>query len=165
MLSAGDRAPAFDLPDTLGGRRTLAAGIASGPLVLAFSALDCQTCDLAYLFWDQIHERYAERGCELWAISLDSPEDAADFVERSGVEFPMLVDEGLRVVRSYGPSATPAVFLVSADGTVTASHQGFERAALNDISAALADHTGLPPVEIPEGAAPTLRPGCTIHGL
>lgn len=165
MLTVGDPAPDFDLTDTEGGRRSLADGLRNGPLLLAFFALDCQTCEICYLFWDRIHEQYAAGGCELWAISLDSAEDARAFVERSGVEFPVPLDEALEVVRHYGPVSTPAMFLVNQDGSIAASHEGFERFALNEMSAVLAEHTGLPAVEIAPGEAPELRPGCTIHGL
>lgn len=165
MLSTGDQAVEFDLVDIEGGRRSLAEGLRAGPLVLAFFALDCQTCEISYLFWDRIHEQYAEAGCELWAISLDSAEAASNFVERSGVEFPVLLDDGLELVRRYGPMATPAMFLIGQAGKIEASHEGFERSALNAMSASLAQHTGLQAVEIAPGEAPELRPGCTIHGL
>jgi peroxiredoxin len=165
MLTAGAQAPDFDLADIEGGRRTLTDGLETGPLLLAFFALDCQTCEISYLHWDRIHVQYAEVRGQLWAISLDSPEDARAFVERSGVEFPVLLDDGLELVRRYDLVSTPAMFLVAQDGNITASHEGFERAALNDMSAALAAHTGQTPVEIAPGEAPELRPGCTIHGL
>ena len=50
MLTIGDRAPDFDLADIDGGRRALGDGLRNGPLVLAFFALDCQTCEISYLF-------------------------------------------------------------------------------------------------------------------
>ena len=55
MLAIGDQAPDFDLVDIDGGRRVLADGLRGGPLVLAFFALDCQTCEISYLFWDRIY--------------------------------------------------------------------------------------------------------------
>ena len=165
MLTAGAQAPDFDLEDTEGGRRTLSEGLQAGPVILAFFALDCQTCEISYLHWDRIHVQYAAAGAQLWAISLDSAEDAGAFVERSGVEFPVLLDVGLEQVRRYGPVSTPAMFLVAQDGSISASHEGFERSALNQMSIALAEQTGQPPVEVAPGEAPELRPGCTIHGL
>ncbi len=165
MLVAGDAAPDFDLVDVDGEHRVLSEGIRAGPLLLAFFALDCQTCEISYIHWDRIHVQYAQAGCELWAISLDSREEVRSFVERSGVEFPVLLDDGLTQVRRYGSSATPAVFLVGQDGRIEASHEGFERSALNEMSAVLARLTGLSAIEIVPGEAPELRPGCTIHGL
>jgi peroxiredoxin len=165
MLIAGTQAPDFDLADLEGGRRTLSEALQVGPLILAFFALDCQTCEISYLHWDRIHVQYAKAGGYLWAISLDPAEDARAFVERSGVEFPVLLDDDLEQVRRYESVSTPAMFFVAKDGSITASHEGFERSALNQMSVALAEHTGLPPVEIDAGEAPELRPGCTIHGL
>lgn len=165
MLESGAVAPGFDLESVDGERRSLAVRLADGPTLLAFFALDCATCDICYLFWDRFHVEYAANGVELWGISLDSAEDAGAFVERSGVEFPVLIDAGLETVRAYGAVSTPALFLVRADGTIEAAHEGFERAAFNEICALASEWTGVEPMEVAPGEAPELRPGCTIHGL
>jgi peroxiredoxin len=176
MLSAGDRAPEFALEAVEGGRRTLserlsvrsgalAERLAGGPVLLAFFALDCATCEICYLLWDRFHVRYGEAGCELWGIGLDGRDDLERFVERSGVEFPVLVDAGLATVRAFGAVSTPALFLVRGDGTIEASHEGFERAALNELCRIAAEWTGVEAMQVGPGEAPELRPGCTIHGL
>ena len=107
----------------------------------------------------------ARGGLELWGVSLDAAADAAAFVERSGVEFPVLVDEDLETVRAYGAVSTPALFLVRADGTIEAAHEGFERAAFNEMCRLASEWTGAPAIVIAPGEAPELRPGCTIHDL
>lgn len=165
LLESGAGAPGFELDSVDGERRSLAGRLADGPVLLAFFALDCATCDLCYLLWDRFHVHYEAEGVELWAISLDSAEEAAAFVERSGVEFPVLVDAGLETVRAYGAVSTPALFLVGADGTIEASHEGLERAAFNEMCRVASEWTGAEPIEVAAGEAPELRPGCTIHGL
>lgn len=165
MLDSGALAPGFDLEGIDGERRSLATRMADGPVLLAFFALDCASCDICYLFWDRFHVEYGPNGLELWGISLDSTDDAAAFVERSGVEFPVLIDAGLETVKAYGAVSTPALFLVRADGTIETSHEGFERAAFNEICALASEWTGAEAIEVAPGEAPELRPGCTIHGL
>ncbi len=165
MLIAGDHAPEFELDALEGGRRSFGAEDTNRPVLLAFFALDCATCDICYLFWDRFHEQYGSAGCELWAIGLDEPADLERFVERSGVEFPVLVDTALETVRAFGAISTPALFLVREDGTIEAAHEGFERAAFNDICRVASEWTGAELLEVASGEAPELRPGCTIHGL
>jgi peroxiredoxin len=162
MLSAGETAPAVELDDIDGDRHSLADALAAGPVLLAFFALDCLTCELSYDFWDRIHIAYAGAAFELWGVALDDAESVRAFEQQSGVEFPLLLDEGLAVVRAYGPASTPALFLIE-HGAVTASHEGFDRLALNAIARTVAEHTGMPPIEIVPGEAPDLRPGCMVH--
>lgn len=164
MLSAGDPAPGFALEDIHGVRHSLDEALRAGPVLLAFFVLDCLTCELSYSFWDRIHEAYRGSGFQLWAIALDDAPAVRAFEQQSGVEFPLLLDEGMATVDAYGPAATPALFLVS-ESTITASHEGFDRSALNEIARTLAERIGLPAVEIASGDAPDLRPGCVIHGL
>jgi peroxiredoxin len=163
MLNAGETAPAVELDDIDGDRHSLAEALSAGPVLLAFFALDCLTCDLSYDFWDRIHVAHAGAAFQLWGVALDDAEAVRVFEQQSGVEFPLLLDSERAVVGAYGPASTPALFLIE-HGVVTASHEGFDRPALNAIARTVADHTGLPPVEIGPGEAPELRPGCTIHG-
>jgi peroxiredoxin len=163
MLSAGQEAPEFALPGVDGERYSLADALARGAVLLAFFALDCQTCEMSFIFWDRIHERYSGNGFQLWGVSLDPPDEARSFVERSGVSFPVLLDDALTVVSTYGADATPALFLVQGDGAIRASHEGFDRSALEDMAATVAGCSGLPALEISAAEAPELRPGCAIH--
>jgi peroxiredoxin len=165
VLNAGDEAPDFELPALEGAPRSLSARLADGPVLLAFFALDCATCDLCYLLWDRFHLHYGDAGCELWAIGLDPEDELANFVERSGVEFPVLVEDGLATTRAFGPVSTPALFLIRDNGTIEAAHEGFERAAFNDLGRVAAGWTGVDPMDVAPGEAPEFRPGCTIHGL
>lgn len=163
MLSAGEAAPAVELADINGNRYSLEQALPSGPVLLAFFALDCLTCEMSYGFWDRIHLAY-RTGFQVWGVALDDAEAVRAFEQQSGVEFPLLLDERLATVREYGPAATPALFLIE-NGAITASHEGFDRPALNEIARIVAERTGAPPVEITPGEAPERRPGCTIeHG-
>ncbi len=163
MLTSGDPAPTFELPSIDGTNRALEQGLEAGPVLVAFFALDCQTCDLCYLFWDRMHGEYAEAGWQLWALALDAPDEVGRFVEDSGVEFPVLLDADRTIVRAYGAMSTPAMYLVAADGTIESAHEGFDRAAINDLARRAAEATGREAIEIAAGEAPEMRPGCVIH--
>ena len=132
-------------------------------MLLTFFALDCQTCDICYVHWDRIHEAYAGERFRLLAISLDGARETRRFVGRSGVTFPVLVDDGRRTVAAYGLASTPAHVLLAPGGDVVASFEGFDRFALNDLIARVAELSGRAAVGITPGEAPDFRPGCTIH--
>ena len=73
-----------------------------------------------------IHDRYAEHGFQVVAISSD--EEAASlvgqFVKEVDVSFPILLDSDRRVSTSYGATSLPISFILDADGQVVAAAQG-----------------------------------------
>lgn len=163
ILAPRSSAPDFSLVDAEGESRTLVSARSGGQALVAFFSLECRACDLSYLFWDRLAEAYGDVGCPVLAISVDGDEAARDFWERSGVSFAVLTDPGLRVTRQYGIECTPALFLVDGGGTVLASHDAFDRAALNELASAIAERVGRPAVELTEGEAPAFSPGCVVH--
>lgn len=163
ILAAGDPAPDMRLRGVDGQRYVLADALGSGPVLAAFFALDCQTCQMSFVFWDRIHEAHAGERFRFWAISLDAEADAAAFVERSGVSFPVLIDDRARGAAEYGLVSTPSHFLIGSDGVIVASHDAFDRPALNAMVAMVAAELGDPPFEISAAEAPEFVPGCTRH--
>lgn len=163
ILRAGSTAPEFSLVDAEGKSKALQTARSGGQALVAFFSLECRACDLSYLFWDRMTEAYEDAGCPVLAISLDGDEAARDFWDRSGVSFSVLSDPGLQVTRQYGIECTPALFLVDGGGMILASHDAFDRAALNQLSSTIASRVGQPAVELAEGEAPAFSPGCVIH--
>jgi peroxiredoxin len=54
MLSAGDRAPDFDLEDLSGGRRTRSDIARGKSVVLAFFKASCPVCQFTFPFLERI---------------------------------------------------------------------------------------------------------------
>lgn len=163
ILAPGSVAPGFTLPDAEGAPRTLEAALAGGQALVAFFSLECRACELSYLFWDRMAEAYADAGCPVLTISLGDAESAVAFHERSGVSFTVLSDSTNAAARAYGVECTPALFLVDGAGRVTSSHDAFDRAALNALSAEIATRLGVSPVTLSDGEAPAFSPGCVVH--
>ncbi|MBM3140774.1 MAG: TlpA family protein disulfide reductase [Chloroflexi bacterium] len=163
ILGPGERAPALALTAVDGERRVLAEALAAGPVLLAFFALDCQTCQIAFVHWDRAHEAYAGKTFRLWAVSLDGEPAARAFWEKSGVSFPVLVDDGSSV-DAYRLVSTPAHVLVGEDGRVIASFDAFDRATWNAMLATVAERVGRAAIAVGPGEAPDFRAGCTVHG-
>ncbi|MFN8638984.1 MAG: TlpA disulfide reductase family protein [Dehalococcoidia bacterium] len=163
ILASGTRAPEFTLTDAEGESRSLEAARADGQALVAFFSLECRACDLSYLFWDRMTEAYRDAGCPVLAISLDGDAAARDFWDRSGVSFAVLSDPAHEVTRGYGIECTPALFLVDGEGAIVASHDAFDRAALNDLSSRIALRVGRPAVTLADDEAPAFSPGCVVH--
>jgi peroxiredoxin len=163
ILAAGERAPDLRLRGVDGRGYVLTEALGSGPVLAAFFTLDCQTCQMSFVFWDRIHEAHAGEHFQFWAISLDAEAEAAGFVERSGVSFPVLIGDQADCAAGYGLVSTPSHFLIGRDRVIVKSHDAFDRPALNAMIATVAAELGELPFEIPAAEAPEFLPGCTLH--
>lgn len=126
MTAAGERAPAFSLPDTAGELHELGAGGARATVVV----FTCNHCPYA-LAWHErlidVANEFAPRGVTMLHINPNDaeryPRDSADAMRErvqhgdfDGV--PYLRDETQEVARAYDAHTTPDVFVIDAGGTV-----------------------------------------------
>jgi peroxiredoxin Q/BCP len=102
MLSPGDTAPDFTLPDHAGRRRSLGDLQDGGPLILYFYPADftpgCtkEACDLR-----DLHTKILSAGLKVVGISPQSPESHRRFRDQHALPFTLLSDEEKEVVRAY----------------------------------------------------------------
>lgn len=101
-LKAGDRAPAFDLPDQ-DGRRHRLADYRGRTVVLYFYPRDeTPGCTVeACSFRDEYGEILAT-GAVVLGASIDDAASHARFRAHHALPFPLLVDVGARVASAYG---------------------------------------------------------------
>ncbi len=110
-LSAGAKAPAFELQSTNGEKSALADALQKGPVVAAFFKVSCPTCQFTAPFLERLHETYGGAKFTLWGISQDDARDTRDFCQEFEVEFPALIDEkGYPVSNQYGITNCPHRF-------------------------------------------------------
>jgi peroxiredoxin len=162
MLTVGERAPAFDLPDLDGRRHRLEDALARGPALAVFWKADCATCHLAFPYLRRLAEAYPSGEWQILAVSQDSADASGGFARRYGLTFPTLIeDEGWPASRKYDPEATPTSFLIGRGGVIEMTSIGFDKADLNEISRRIAEHLGEEPRVIAEedDGNPPFRPG------
>jgi peroxiredoxin len=136
QLPIGARAPDFELEDTQGQSHRLSDALMRGPVVLAFYKSACPTCQFTF---PHIQRLVTEVGTKapwtLWGISEDDVEGTRSFAERSGISFPLLIDEyPYKVSAAYGLEFVPAILIIQPDGTISLSDFGFTKASLNEIA-------------------------------
>src|ERR1700730_5615116 len=132
MLSAGDRAPDFELENLAAGRNTR-SGVAGGkPVVLAFFKGSCPVCQFTFPFL----ERMKNQQIPIYAISQDDPESTRAFNSEYGISLPTLLDkeeEGYPASNAYGLSHVPSIFLVEPDGRISQALMGFDKKGLEQL--------------------------------
>jgi peroxiredoxin Q/BCP len=146
MLSPGDTAPDFTLPDHDGRKRSLRELQAGGPLILYFYPADftpgCtkEACDLR-----DLHAKILSAGLKVVGVSPQSPESHQRFREQHSLPFTLLSDEEKEVIRAYdvdgplGIGVRRATYLLDAKGKIVdavladlriARHQEFVQRAV-----------------------------------
>lgn len=161
-LESGASAPNFILKSYAGTQHQLSDLLEKGPVVLAFFKISCPVCQFTFPFLQRMHERLSSRTVSIIGISQDSPRDTKDFCEQYGATFPVLVDDSAySVSNDYGLTNVPTVFLVEPDGKIKIECMGFDKAALENITAALELHAKLPakPLFRPDEVIPAYKPG------
>ena len=107
MLSAGDVAPDFTLPDERGQLVTLSALLASGPVALFFYPADfTPICTREVCMVRDVNAALAAAGLGVFGISHDSVESHARFRAKHGLTFPLLADVD-RAMKDFGYPVGP----------------------------------------------------------
>ncbi|MBD3626608.1 thioredoxin family protein [Cyclobacterium sp.] len=119
--SVGDEAMDFELTNVDGSLVSL-SGMENAKG--AFVIFSCNTCPYVKAYEDrmiQLHEKYAPQGYPVIAINPNdaqvSPGDSFDAMKKRAQEkdfpFPYLHDESQEVIKAYGGSRTPHVYLLN----------------------------------------------------
>jgi peroxiredoxin len=103
VLSVGDRAPDFVLPDVSGNPISSANLRAKGPLVVKFyRGAWCSYCNVEVQALMEVLGEIRALGGDMVAISPEQPDGAVAMTEKHKLDFPVLSDAGNAVARQYG---------------------------------------------------------------
>ena len=130
--------------------------------MLAFFKVSCPVCQFTFPFLQRMQERLAKSNAAVIGVSQDDARDTKDFCQEYGVTFPVLLDEsGYPVSNAYGLTNVPTVFLIEPDGKIKTECTGFDKAALEKITADLEAQSKLPaaPLFRADEVIPTYKPG------
>ena len=154
MLAKGMQAP------------ELAGQALSAPALVTFFKTDCPACHLALRSLDSL-ARELDGQARIVAVSQDGAASTGALVRSLDLKLTLRFDTGLAASRAYGLEAVPAVFLVDGSGTIVESCQGFDRADLNRLAAALAHLAGVdePTALATDDGHPSFQPGCVSRHL
>ena len=156
MLPVGAHAPEFQLPDLGGTQRTLAGILAGGPALVAFFKVSCPVCQYTFPFLERLHQGAKAGGVQMVAISQDQAGATLQFCREYGVTFTTLLDDAknYQVSNAFDIANVPSLFLIEADGSVSASESGFSKRILEMVGARAGVSAFLPGESVPES-----RPG------
>ncbi|HAM03793.1 MAG TPA: thioredoxin-dependent thiol peroxidase [Acidimicrobiaceae bacterium] len=135
-LEAGDRAPAFSLPDQ-DGRKVSLKDFAGSPVVVYFyPADDTPGCTKEACQFNDNLQSFNRAGLSVMGISPDGADAHRAFRAKYGLRFPLLSDPGHTTMERYGAwgektlygrkslGVIRSTFLVGADGRVARAWYG-----------------------------------------
>jgi peroxiredoxin len=135
LVSAGAKAPHFQLTGLAGSAQSLQDILASGPALLAFFKISCPVCQLTVPYLERLA---ASSGLQVIGVSQDNEAATRGFAGRFGLTFPTLLDssaEDYPASNAYGISSVPSLFLIERDGIVSRSFAGFSKRDFEEIGA------------------------------
>lgn len=149
-LTAGTKAPGFELKAMDGKSFVLRDELASGPLVLAFFKVSCPTCQYAFPFLERLERAYGHKGVRIIGVSQNDPRETANFNKEFGVTFPVLLDDTHKypVSNAYGLTNVPTIFWIAQDGEIELSSVGWVKADFTEINRKMAEAGNITPAEV-----------------
>ncbi len=124
-LRTGATAPSFTLPE-LGAAAPRALSRDAGKIVLVnFWATWCKPCLDEMPAMQRLYDALPREDFELLAISVDEGDaEVAEFRERLGLGFPILLDPDREVAGAFQTFRFPESFLIGRDGRIAARYIG-----------------------------------------
>ncbi len=145
-LHAGSKAWKFTLEDIDGQRISLDSLLQIGPVILDFWATWCTYCDEELDLLNDLQKEFPDR-MTVVAISLDSPRTLSKIRalrDARGWQFPIVLDSRQTLKRKYRVFGLPTIFVISQDGEILLTRQGYNPAQEEDLRALIQQHLPLP---------------------
>ena len=162
-LTAGTRAPQFELPAIEGSGFSLQTVLSRGPVLAVFFKISCPVCQYALPYFERIYKAYGDKKVTLVGISQNDRKEALDFTRRYGISFPVLLDDTRKfpVSNAYGLTNVPTAFWIAEDGTIEISSVGWVKQDFEEIARKVAQAGGERPRPVLQAAEQVadFRPG------
>jgi peroxiredoxin len=163
-LQAGVSAPEIKLPLLDGREFSLNHARKRGPVVVAFFKISCPVCQFALPYLERIHKAYSNSGkVTIVGISQDDARDTELFNRDFGVSFPTLLDRVGKYPASnaYKITNVPSIFLISAEGEIETSIEGWSKPDMEELNRRLAEVTDTLPGRLFQAGEkiPDYKPG------
>lgn len=136
-LEPGQSAPQLTLPSRNGEELSLSA-LRGKVVYLDFWATWCGPCRKSFPVMSALREKFASRGFEVLAVSVDKKRESVDkFLADVPAAFPVLLDPAGETPKRFSLKTMPSSYLIGRDGTLLASFEGFHGESAEEIEMAI----------------------------
>jgi len=143
-LTAGKKAPDFELVTTDGSNFHLRDALLHGPVLAIFFKISCPVCQYAVPYFDRIYKAYGSGNLSILGVSQNDKRDTEQFMKNYGVTFPVLLDDTKTFPASnaYRLTTVPTSFWITQDGEIEISSVGWVRSEFEEIARKAASAAG-----------------------
>lgn len=118
-LRAGTKPPDFELTG-IDGKSVSLAQFHGKVVLLNFWATWCAPCVSEMPSLQRLYQKYHDKGLEIVAVAVDSPDQVKKFVQENGITFPVLLDPEGEIPPKLGISGFPETFFLDKNGNFVA---------------------------------------------
>jgi peroxiredoxin len=122
-VSSGEELPDATLAGVDGSQVTT-GDLVGTPMVINFWYSTCEPCRREMPAFAAAHDKFADRVTFIGVNMYDSAVAAANFAERYGVTYEILLDSNGELVGDLGIALAPTTILVDATGTIVYQESG-----------------------------------------
>jgi len=140
ILQSGNKAPGFSMLSVSGNREALSVWCGSklskpyinsekNTVILSFWATYCAPCQKEIPELHKFYEKHKGENIKIFLISIDEKGSSivTPFVKKKGYTLPVLFDPYKKTAERYGVTSLPSLFVISPDGTVQFSSEGYHQ--------------------------------------
>ncbi len=125
-VAVADVAPDFTLK-SLDGKNTRLKEYRGQVVLINFWASWCGPCRQEMPLLEKIDKRYRDAGFTVLGVNVEGKAGPAqEIATKTGVTFPVLVDEGQKVSEMYTVQAMPSSVVIDRDGVIRYVHLGYK---------------------------------------
>lgn len=122
-IEIGKDAPDFTLTDTAGQKISL-SDFKGKAVILNFFASWCPPCRAEIPDFIELQKAYGDKGFTFVGVSLTGAQDSKGFVDKMGINYPVLVDDS-KASAAYGPvRSIPTTYVIGKDAKVVKMYVG-----------------------------------------
>lgn len=123
-IEIGKDAPDFTLSD-INGKQVSLSDFKGKVIILDFFASWCPPCRQEVPDFVELQKRYGNGDFTVIGVALVNTNEAKDFADQFGINYPVLVDDG-KVSSLYGPiRSIPTTFILDKSGKIVKLYIGF----------------------------------------
>lgn len=123
-LDVGNMAPDLAL-ENLSGETIRLSDLFGQPVMINFWAVWCGFCRIELPEMQSVYEAYQDQGFTILAVDVqEEASDVADFVQKLGLTFPILLDAQGEITRSFRVRGLPTSYFVDQNGVIIGKQVG-----------------------------------------
>jgi peroxiredoxin len=129
----------FTLQDVKGNSVSLDAQLkAHKALLVNFWATWCPPCREEIPDLIKLYAKNKDRGLEILGVDVgESPTKVSNFIEKAGINYPVVLDRDMSVSETYRVVGIPTTYLMNSEGAILGEYHGYTPQLVSDVEKAL----------------------------